>query len=53
MQEQLEGRRASKRVRRPVAAPDMFDLEHVDFDGDEEKEFGVAAGADQRDSNSD
>ena len=51
----MEGRRSSKRVCRPVAAPDKLDLEYVHFDGDEEEEFGVAAGADryQRDKHSD
>ena len=37
----MECRRASKRVRRPVADPKMFNLEYVDFNGDEEEEFGV------------
>ncbi|XP_062523607.1 uncharacterized protein LOC134198262 [Corticium candelabrum] len=37
----MEGRRASKRVRRPVADPEMLNLEYVDFNGDEEEELGV------------
>ena len=49
----MEGRRASKRVCRPIADPEMLDLEYVDCDGDEEEEFGVAAGPDQRDDDSD
>ena len=49
----MEGRRASKRVRRPVADREMLNLEYVDFDRDEEEEFGVAAGPDQRDNDSD
>ena len=48
----MKGRRALNRVCRPVSAPDKLDLEYVHFDGDEEKEFGVAAGADQRDKDS-